>query len=74
MNEMAPKKVHLLATGDVVRLRGGGPMLTVIKGFYKPQGSNDFFHGGVDVTWIDEAGNPHSNYYPSEALILESKA
>jgi uncharacterized protein YodC (DUF2158 family) len=45
--------------GDSVRLKSGGPLLSVvaIKG------------GSATVTWFTKAGRPHTKVYPAEALI-----
>jgi uncharacterized protein YodC (DUF2158 family) len=55
-----------LKVGDVVRLRGGGPTLTVIS----IDDPIERARGLVRVAWIAADGMPMGQAYPPEALEL----
>ena len=55
-----------IKVGDVVRLRPGGPLMTVSAIWPTRY--------GVFTVWIDESGAPHDASFPAVALQLERGA
>jgi uncharacterized protein YodC (DUF2158 family) len=47
-----------LQSGDLVRLRSGGPLMTV----------NRIFGDQVDCSWTDENGQPNDAVFPASVL------
>lgn len=56
-----------LAIGDVVRLRSGGPMMTIINAHPVPEKSEL-----IACAWLDNIGQPHDRVFPEATLKKES--